>query len=270
MTLEKAVALLSLPREVAKHPETKEPILASLGRYGPYVQHGKTYANLGKDDDVLEIGANRAIDLIVAKESGLSGRRFGGGPQAGRLLGEHPKLGGPVTVKGGRFGPYVTHAKVNATLPKDADPTTFSLEDAVPLLEARASGAGKALQGRLLGDHPSGGPVTVREGRFGSYVNWGKVNATLGSRYAPDTIGLDDALALIEAKDGAPAKPGSGNKGAKPMPAKGAGKGARKPAGKAVGKGPATKAAAKKAAPKRAAAKKSPVGKAAGKGKKRA
>ena len=77
LTLEQAIALLSLPREVAKHPETKEPILAAIGRYGPYVQHGKTYANIGKDDDILGIGANRAIDLIVAKESGLSGRRFG-------------------------------------------------------------------------------------------------------------------------------------------------------------------------------------------------
>ncbi|MCE2412343.1 topoisomerase C-terminal repeat-containing protein, partial [Escherichia coli] len=68
--LNKALALLALPREVARHPETGEPILANLGRFGPYVQHGKTYANLGKDDDVLEIGANRAIDLIVAKEQG--------------------------------------------------------------------------------------------------------------------------------------------------------------------------------------------------------
>ena len=71
LTLEKALALLSLPREVASHPDVSgEPILAGIGRYGSYVQHGKTYANLGKDDDVLEIGANRAIDLIVAKESG--------------------------------------------------------------------------------------------------------------------------------------------------------------------------------------------------------
>ncbi len=79
VTLEKALALLSLPREVARHPTSGEPILAGIGRYGAYVQHGKTYANLGRDDDVLEIGANRAIDLIVAKESGAGGSRFGGG-----------------------------------------------------------------------------------------------------------------------------------------------------------------------------------------------
>lgn len=74
--LDKALLLLSLPREVARHPTSGEPVLAGIGRYGPYVQHGRTYANLGPGDDVLEIGANRAIDLIVAKEQG-GGRRFG-------------------------------------------------------------------------------------------------------------------------------------------------------------------------------------------------
>ena len=121
MTLEKALALLSLPREVARHPSSGEPILAGIGRYGAYVQHGKTYANLGRDDDVLEIGGNRAIDLIVAKESGAGASRFGGG--AARVLGEHPE-GGPITVKQGRFGAYVSHGKVNATMPKGTDPAS--------------------------------------------------------------------------------------------------------------------------------------------------
>ena len=86
MTLEKALALLSLPREVARHPASGEPILAGIGRYGAYVQHGKTYANLGRDDDVLEIGGNRAIDLIVAKESGAGAaiRRRRGGSRSRR------------------------------------------------------------------------------------------------------------------------------------------------------------------------------------------
>ena len=100
VTLEKALALLSLPREVAKHPTSGEPILAGIGRYGPYVQHGKTYANLGRDDDVLEIGANRAIDLIVAKESG-GGPRFGARTGA---LGEHP-AGRPGHRQAGPFRP---------------------------------------------------------------------------------------------------------------------------------------------------------------------
>ena len=205
LTLETALALLSLPREVARHPDTKEPILAALGRYGPYVQHGKTYANLGKDDDVLAIGGNRAIDLIIAKESGLTGRRFGGGEAPAKILGDHPQ-GGPVALKAGRFGPYVNHGKINATLPKDADPTTFSLEDAVALLTAKASGGGAggaSIQGRLLGEHPQGGPITVRQGRFGPYVNHGKTNATLKRDMSPDSLTLEEAIRLIEDKDGA-------------------------------------------------------------------
>src|SRR5271166_2435164 len=206
ITLEQAIGLLSLPREVAKHPETKEPIIAGIGRYGAYVQHGKTYANLGKDEDVLNIGANRAIDLVVAKESGLSGRRFGNPESApARILGEHPS-GGQVTLKAGRYGPYVNHGKINATLPKDADPTTLTLEEALALISAKASGGG-AVQGRLLGEHPSGGPITVRAGRFGAYVNHGKTNATLKKDMSPETITLEQAIRLIEDKEAGAAAP---------------------------------------------------------------
>ena len=138
--LEQALVLLSLPREVAKHPETGEPILASIGRFGPYVQHGKTYANVGKDDDILQIGANRAIDLIVAKETGAGGgRRFGGAP-AGRTLGDYPD-GGVITVRGGQYGAYVNWDKINATLPKTITEAGVTLEQAIDLIRAKiASG----------------------------------------------------------------------------------------------------------------------------------
>ena len=142
VTLEMALALLSLPREVAKHPESGDPIKAGIGRFGPYVQHGKVYASLSKDDDVLTIGPNRAIDLIIAKESG-AGRGGGGrGAPAGREIGQHPD-GGPVTVHAGRYGPYVKHGSVNATLPKAISPENVTLEDALPLLAARAEASGK-------------------------------------------------------------------------------------------------------------------------------
>lgn len=141
VTLEIALRLLSLPREVAKHPETGEPILANLGRFGPYVQHGKTYANLGKDDDVLEIGANRAIDLIVAKEQGGGRGRPSSDP--GRALGPHPD-GAALVVKAGKYGPYVSDGSVNATLPKTISAESLTLEQAIDLINAkRASGGGK-------------------------------------------------------------------------------------------------------------------------------
>jgi DNA topoisomerase-1 len=204
LTLEQAIGLLSLPREIAKHPETKQPILAGIGRFGPYVQHGKTYANIGKDENILDIGGNRAIDLIIAKESGLSGRRFGGeATSASRVLGEHP-TGGTVTIKGGRFGPYVNWGKINATLPRDADPTSFTMEEALALVAAKGEGRSNQ-QGSELGEHPSGGKIMVRAGRFGPYVNWGKVNATLKKGQAPDSLTLEEAIRLIDDKGGAPA-----------------------------------------------------------------
>jgi DNA topoisomerase I len=215
VTLEQALALLSLPREVARHPTSGEPILAGIGRYGSYVQHAKTYANLGKDEDVLTIGGNRAIDLIVAKESGAGGRRFGAG--SGRALGEHPTLGGAVSVKEGRFGAYVNHGKINATLPKGTDTTTLTLDDAVAALAAKASGGGVG-GGRLLGEHPKGGPVSVRPGRFGAYVNWGKVNATIPKSVSPDDISLGEAIDLIEEREGRPS--GARAKPARKAPAK--------------------------------------------------
>jgi DNA topoisomerase-1 len=133
---------------VARHPETGEPILASIGRYGPYVQHGKVYANLGAGDDVLEIGGNRAIDLIVAKESGAGGFRRGAA-DPGRALGQDPESGANVTVKAGRFGPYVTDGSTNATLPKTVTQDAVTLDEALSLLQARReAGGGKKAKGR--------------------------------------------------------------------------------------------------------------------------
>jgi DNA topoisomerase-1 len=135
--LELALALLSLPREVAKHPESGEPIVANIGRFGPYVQHGKVYANIGSDDDVLTIGANRAIDLIIAKESGKGGGRFGrAAASPGRVLGQHPD-GGDVVLRDGRYGAYVSHGGINATIPKGADQASMLLDEGLALIAAR-------------------------------------------------------------------------------------------------------------------------------------
>ncbi|MCI4678977.1 type I DNA topoisomerase [Rhodoblastus acidophilus] len=211
VTLEKALALLSLPREVAKHPETGEPILAGIGRYGAYVQHKKTYANLAKDDDVLEIGANRAIDLIVTKEAGGGARGSGGEIRA---LGDHPE-GGAITLKAGRFGPYLAWGKVNATLPRGTDMTGLTLEKAVELVNAKAAGAPSG-GGRVLGEHPDGGQVTARAGRYGPYVSWEKISATLPKSMTLDDIGLEQAIRLIEDKIDS----GGAKKPAKKAPAK--------------------------------------------------
>ncbi len=135
-----ALKLLALPREIAKHPTSGEPILAGIGRYGPYVQHGRTYANLGRDDDVLAIGGNRAIDLIVAKELGGGFRR--GAADPGRPLGADPASGATIVVKAGRFGPYVTDGATNATLPRTTPPEAVTLDEALALIARRRELAG--------------------------------------------------------------------------------------------------------------------------------
>jgi len=143
---ELALKLLSLPREIGKHPETGEPITAGIGRFGPFVRHEKTYASLEAGDEVFDIGLNRAVTLIAEKiAKGPSGRRFGADP--GKPLGEHPSLGG-VAVKNGRYGAYVTAGGVNATIPSDKTPETITLAEAIALIDERAAkGGGKPKRG---------------------------------------------------------------------------------------------------------------------------
>jgi DNA topoisomerase I len=137
VTLDRALQLLSLPREIGMHPEDGQPIIAANGRFGPYVKHDKTYANLETGDDIFHIGLNRAVTLIAEKRAKPARfRRFGADP--GRPLGAHPSRGGPIVAKNGRYGPYVSHDGVNATLPSDKTPETITLEEAAALIDARA------------------------------------------------------------------------------------------------------------------------------------
>jgi DNA topoisomerase I len=130
-----ALRLLALPREIGRHPETGEPITAGIGRFGAYIKHGSSFASLGADDDVLGIGLNRAVTLLAEAKTGA--RR---GPELLRELGPHPQ-GGAVPLYRGRYGPYVSHDGVIASLPKGADPDSFALDAAVELLAAqRAKG----------------------------------------------------------------------------------------------------------------------------------
>jgi DNA topoisomerase I len=145
MDLKRALQLLSLPRDVGKHPEDGEPIKAGIGRFGPYVQHGKIYANLESPEDVFTIGLNHAVTLIAEKKAKGPRKRFGADP--GRTLGDHPSRGGPIVAKKGRYGPYVSHDGVNATLPADKTPETITLEEAAALVDARA-GRGPAPHAR--------------------------------------------------------------------------------------------------------------------------
>jgi DNA topoisomerase-1 len=146
---EKALALLALPRDVGQHPESGKMISAGLGRYGPFVLHDGTYANLETIEDVFSIGLNRAVTVIAEKRDrfakGGSGRAA---PTALKELGDHPD-GGKITVRDGRYGPYVNWEKVNANIPKGTDPASVTLEQALPWIAARieAGGGGGAKRG---------------------------------------------------------------------------------------------------------------------------
>src|SRR5246500_3386447 len=129
--LDSALRLLALPRELGRHPETGEMIVAGIGRFGAYIKHGSTFKSLGADDDVLTIGLNRAVVLLAEPSSAQ--RR---GPQLVREIGSHPE-GGTVGLYRGRYGPYVSHDGVIAALPRNANPDTFSLAEALPLLAAQ-------------------------------------------------------------------------------------------------------------------------------------
>jgi DNA topoisomerase-1 len=128
--LEQALGLLSLPRLVGIHPETKLPIEAGLGRFGPYVKMGSIFGSLDKDDDILSVGLNRAVDVLARKMAST------------RIIGTHPKDGEPVQVRKGRFGPYLQHGQIVANLPKTQSMEEVTLEEALTTLGDK----GKALK----------------------------------------------------------------------------------------------------------------------------
>ncbi len=147
--LQKALDLLSLPRLIGEHPEGG-PVEAAIGRYGPYVMHTTTgedgkpkklYANLKDPAEVLTIGMNRAVELLAQKAARGNGRGAAAKPL--KELGEHPTEGGPVNVMAGRYGPYVKWGKINATLPKDVEPESVTMDMAVDLITAKAATKGK-------------------------------------------------------------------------------------------------------------------------------
>ena len=142
--LEKAIRLLSLPREVGNHPDDGAIILAGIGRFGPYVQHSGTYANLDSPEEVFDVGLNRAITVLAEKRAGGGKGRGRAEATALKDLGLHPETGKSIKILSGRFGPYIKHEATNANVPKGMEPTDLTLEEAVRLIAERdAKGGGK-------------------------------------------------------------------------------------------------------------------------------
>ena len=132
ITLDQALALLALPREIGPHPESGEMISAGIGRFGPYLKLGGAYISLGPDEDILSIGLNRAVTVIQEKPPKKSAAPI-------KELGPHPEDGKEINIYSGRYGPYVKHGRINASIPKSETAENLSLERALELLSARAS-----------------------------------------------------------------------------------------------------------------------------------
>jgi len=126
-----ALKLLSLPREVGTHPETGKKVIVNIGRFGPYIGHDGKFKSIPRTDSIFDIGLERAVELLAQARTG--------GATVLRTLGEHPDDKAPIEVCSGRYGPYVRHGKINATLPKDVMPEAVTLEEAVEMIAAKAA-----------------------------------------------------------------------------------------------------------------------------------
>ena len=141
LTFEKAQAILALPRELGPHPDDKEPVLAGVGRFGPYVRHGAKYKSIPADESVLEIGMNRAVALLAEAKATGRGRAA---LKPIRIVGNHPADEAPIELYDGRYGMYVKHGGINATVPRDLKPEELTVDQALALLAERAAkGGGK-------------------------------------------------------------------------------------------------------------------------------
>ena len=138
LDLDWAVKLLGLPRTIGAHPESGEPITASIGRYGPYLAHQGKYAKLRGTAEVFETGMNSAVTRLAEAAAG-GGRGARAAAEPLKVFGAHPTSGGEIKLMAGRYGPYVTDGTTNATLPRDKQPEALTAEEAIVLIDERAA-----------------------------------------------------------------------------------------------------------------------------------
>jgi len=130
LNLDTANMLLSLPRDLGLHPETNKKIIANIGRFGPYINHDAKFKSIPKNLSVFSIDLDGAVALLAQANTG---------PAPLCSLGSHPTEDGQIEVFAGRYGPYVQHGKIRATLPKSIEPESLTMEEALELLSAKAA-----------------------------------------------------------------------------------------------------------------------------------
>ena len=135
LTIERARQLLELPKNLGSHPEDQSEVIAAIGPYGPYIKHGRTYANIKDFEEIFSIGMNRAVELLVEaaeKKNNKSGRA---GKEL-KVLGSHPE-GEEVKIMSGRYGDYIKWNKINVTIPKEKSVQTLTLEESIALIDEK-------------------------------------------------------------------------------------------------------------------------------------
>jgi DNA topoisomerase-1 len=177
VTLDEAVQLLDLPRPLGPHPESGEPVVAGLGRFGPYVKHGDDYRSLEASDGLFTIELTRALELFAQPKR--AGRRQAAAKRVIAKI-DQPDGAAPLQVLEGRYGPYITDGEVNASVPKGMDPATLSLDDALALLEARRGAAPATRRGRAAA--PARRRKTETQHEAGELVAAAPVRAQKASR----------------------------------------------------------------------------------------
>ncbi|MGH1465161.1 MAG: type I DNA topoisomerase [Cognatishimia sp.] len=167
MTLEKALTLLSLPREIGLHPDGGT-MTTNFGRFGPYIMHQlpdeakPVYANLKDPNDVFEVGMNRAVELLAEKRANPGRRGSSAAAKPLREMGEHPD-GGPMNVMDGRYGAYVKWEKVNATIPKGVEVADLTVEMAIDLVNEKAAKKGGAKKKKAPAKKPAAKKATAKK-----------------------------------------------------------------------------------------------------------
>jgi DNA topoisomerase-1 len=195
LTPETTEMLLSLPRSVGRHPESGEEIVATVGRYGAYIKCGAESRSLANWQAAASVSLEEAVKILAQPKIAS---RTTAKPGPIRELPAVEGVAGPMTVMSGRFGPYVTDGKTNATLPKGVDPQVLTSEQAAELIQAKAAGGGGS--SRSAAAIKEFGPIRVLSGRYGPYVTDGKVNATLPKGTDPESVTAEEAADLIKRK----------------------------------------------------------------------
>jgi DNA topoisomerase-1 len=184
-----AVELISLPKKIGVHPESGVPVEIGIGRYGPYVRHGRTYASLQKGDSLFETSFDRAMTLLTKKETRNKPLR---------VLGDHPKTGESIRVLDGRYGPYVKHTTTNATLPKGVTPETVTLEQGLALLAEKEAKKPSTPSGRSAGKKGRAKPTKPKNSR--PKATW----TELSQHLAELDKNVADVVVKIEGMNGSP------------------------------------------------------------------